>query len=144
MCQNFVVTMFFLLGKIVDREFDEEEMEEEEDDLGSFNSKEDDSEEANDSFQTTPCGNKRDSEELMSSNDEMKAEETTSRLKPSSISDSSDFVTQPSVDPKPDLREFPRQTNKDTLSILKAKRIIRHNKTSEGPELKKLKSDLLP
>lgn len=118
-------------------------MEDEEDeDLGSFNSKEDECEDMKEgSFQSVASETKSESDEL--SNDEMKSEET-SRLKPSSVSDPNDFVTQPSVNPKPDLREFPRQTNKDTLSILKAKRIIRHNKPSDGPDLKKYKSDQVP
>ncbi|CAH0556439.1 unnamed protein product [Brassicogethes aeneus] len=44
---------------------------------------------------------------------------------------------------KPDLSEFPRQTtDKDTLSYLKAKRIIRHKLgVSEGPDAKKAKSE---
>lgn len=62
----------------------------------------------------------------------------TSPIKPS-VTNSDDFVVQPVLNPKPDLSEFPRQTNKDTLSILKAKRIIRHK--TNGPEMKKLKSD---
>lgn len=142
-----ILFISIFLGKVLDREFEDEEMdeEEEEDELGSFQSKEDDSEEAkDDSFPSISGGVKRGSEEMSSSNDELNSEETPARLKPSSISEPSDFVTQPSVNPKPDLREFPRQTNKDTLSILKAKRIIRHNKPVDGPEVKKLKSDQVP
>lgn len=144
---HFNPVIFYFLGKVVDREFEDEEMEEEEeeDEFGSFHSKEDDSEETKDeSFLSIPGGVKRGSDEMSSSNDELNSEETPPRLKPSSESEPSDFVTQPSVNPKPDLREFPRQTNKDTLSILKAKRIIRHNKAVDGPEVKKLKSDQVP
>lgn len=123
---------------------EEEDEEEEEEEMGSFNSKDEEHEEGLDeSFQTINSEAKTESEELMSCNDKMKTEESSSPLKPSSVSDPSDFVTQPAVNAKPDLREFPRQTNKDTLSILKAKRIIRH-KTVDGPEVKKLKSDQIP
>lgn len=116
--------------------------EEEEDELDSFNSKEDDPDETKDDlFQTTNSEINSDPSEMLSSKEEISNESSSPRLKPSSASDPGDFEAQPSVNPKPDLREFPRQTNKDTLSILKAKRIIRHNKTSEGPEVKKLKSD---
>lgn len=129
-------------GKVIDREFDDEEMEEEEDDMDSFPFKEEEeSEEANEtSFQTvsSDCNNEAEGN---SSNNEIMAEEIPPSLKPS-VSDTGDFVTQLVVNPKPDLREFPRQTNKDTLSILKAKRIIRH-KHADGPEMKKLKSDQL-
>lgn len=46
---------------------------------------------------------------------------------------------------KPDLSEVSRQqSNKDALSYLKAKRIIRHNKSnvSDGPDAKKVKSNV--
>lgn len=61
-------------------------------------------------------------------------------LKPSNQGLSSDFVSQTVLNPKPDISEFPRQTNRDTLSYLKAKRIIRH-KNSDGPDVKKQRSD---
>lgn len=130
------------LGKLIDREFEDEEMEEEdEEEMGSLNSKEEDSEEMRDeSFQTVTSGGKSESEEFTSSDNELKTEEESSPMKPSSVSEPGDFVTQSVVNPKPDLREFPRQSSKDTLSILKAKRIIRH-KPMDGPEVKKLKSD---
>lgn len=69
-----------------------------------------------------------------------KEDNTQSPIKPSNDGISSDFVTQTVLNAKPDLSEFPRQTNRDTLSYLKAKRIIRH-KTSDGPDMKKQKSD---
>lgn len=78
--------------------------------------------------------------DLLSSKEELSNEGMSPRLKPST-SDISDFETQPTVNLKPDVREFPRHTSKDTLSILKAKRIIRHNKPNEGPDMKKHKSD---
>ncbi|KAJ8948886.1 hypothetical protein NQ318_005507 [Aromia moschata] len=75
--------------------------------------------------------------------EDSKDEDTSSPIKPSSESVSSDFVAQTVVNAKPDISEFPRQTNRDTLSYLKAKRIIRH-KSSDGPEIKKLKGDQMP
>lgn len=140
---NFILESLFA-GKVVDREFEDEEMEDEEDEIGSFNSKEEDNEDVLDeTFQAMCSGAKSEAEELISNNDRNKIDEPLSPIKPSSVSEHSDFVTQPVVNPKPDLREFPRQTNKDTLSILKAKRIIRH-KPVDGPEVKKLKSDQVP
>lgn len=130
----------------MEREFDEEEEEEEE--------MMEDEEEPN-----SPTGATHDSEsdiakeesfitlksmspgETLSGSEDGKSEETSSSPeKPLSHASSGDFVTQTVVDLKPDLREFPRQSSKDTLSILKAKRIIRH-KNADGPEVKKLKSD---
>lgn len=118
--------------------------EEEEEDMGSFNSRDGDSEETKDDSFALFAGveSKASSGDLLTSESELKGEETSSPLKPSSACDPGDFVTQPVLNPKPDLREFPRQTNKDTLSILKAKRIIRH-KQGDGPEVKKHKSDQL-
>jgi hypothetical protein len=45
---------------------------------------------------------------------------------------------------KPDISELPKQSSKETLSYLKAKRIVRHKNISAnndgGPEAKKIKS----
>lgn len=135
-------------GTVVDRDFEDEEMEEDEEEpdeeFSSFNSKEADSEDNRDeSLQSAGSDCKAESEELNLGSNEMKTEEPPSPLKPSSVSEPGDFITQPAVNPKPDLREFPRQTSKDTLSMLKAKRIIRHKPTG-GPDLKKHKSDQVP
>ncbi|CAG9825310.1 unnamed protein product [Phaedon cochleariae] len=75
-----------------------------------------------------------------SSADETRTDGSLSPLKPSNDGVSGDFLSQTVVNPKPDLSEFPRHTSKDTLSILKAKRIIRH-KTLEGPQLKRSRSE---
>lgn len=69
-----------------------------------------------------------------------KEENSPPSMKPSNQGVSSDFVSQTVLNPKPDISEFPRQTNRDTLSYLKAKRIIRH-KNTDGPDVKKQKSD---
>lgn len=64
-----------------------------------------------------------------------------SPIKTSTKSDSKDFIEQKNVLLKPDICELPKTTtNRETLSYLKAKRIIRH-KNNEGPDHKKVKSD---
>lgn len=68
----------------------------------------------------------------------------SSPLKPSdrSVEEKSEIVASvvEASGLKPTLSEFPRQTtNKDTLNYLKAKRIIRHKHSSDGPEYKKSK-----
>lgn len=50
------------------------------------------------------------------------------------------FLEQ-SVVVKPDLSEVQKQSNRETLSYLKAKRIIRHKGFPNDPETKKLKLD---
>lgn len=79
--------------------------------------------------------------------------EDESTLKPSSESvtgSGEDFVEQNVTDNsplKPDVSELPKlQSSKDTLSYLKAKRILRHkNNISDGaPDNKKLKQDSDP
>ncbi|XP_056631057.1 uncharacterized protein LOC130441410 isoform X1 [Diorhabda sublineata] len=118
-----------------DEEEDEEMMGEEEEDEYFDNQRSDSMITFNSSKDTLS--------DTVSSENDIKMEETNSPIKPSTITDTdcSDFVTQPVLNPpKPDISEFPRQTNKDTLSILKAKRIIKH-KTLEGPLLKKHRND---
>ncbi|KAG5874832.1 hypothetical protein JTB14_009289 [Gonioctena quinquepunctata] len=117
-------------GKLVELEPDEEEEEEDEMMEGEQSFGEEDM--RDDSFTTLDTTK---SELSM-----LNAEEPTSPLKPSNESTSEDFVTQTVMNPKPDISEFPRHTNKDTLSILKAKRIVKH-KHMDGPDVKKHKSD---
>lgn len=60
---------------------------------------------------------------------------------PSTKGDSNEFTEQVNVILKPDISELPKTTtNRETLSYLKAKRIVRH-KNNEGPEQKKIKND---
>ncbi|XP_063914137.1 uncharacterized protein LOC135130642 isoform X2 [Zophobas morio] len=71
---------------------------------------------------------------------------TTSPIKPSDSAKSELFNEQTVVSTtllKPDISELPKQSNRDTLSYLKAKRIIRHKNNANsdgGPESKKLKN----
>lgn len=81
----------------------------------------------------------RDSE--TGENDGLAATEET-LIKPSheSISHNEQFDEQTITIIKPDLSEVKKNTNRDTLSYLKAKRIIRH-KNSECSETKKFKAE---
>ncbi|XP_028149197.2 uncharacterized protein LOC114342259 isoform X1 [Diabrotica virgifera virgifera] len=125
-----------LHGKIVEHEMDDEEEDEEE-------MMEEEEEEEEESFDTSkddlPMNSSKESLSEAFDEGELKGEETGSPIKPSNEAVPSDFVTQRVVNPKPDVSEFslPRQTNRDTLSILKAKRIVRHRNTDDGPSLKK-------
>ncbi|KAJ8985564.1 hypothetical protein NQ317_011524 [Molorchus minor] len=124
-----------LNGKLVEHDDEEDEMMEEEE----FGMDEEHHELREDSSTPGPEQSGNDSFTDTSVTGDSK-EEDTSPMKPSSENISGDFVTHPVLNPKPDISEFPRQTNRDTLSYLKAKRIIRH-KNSDGPDIKKLKSD---
>lgn len=59
----------------------------------------------------------------------------------SSVDENSDIVTSTVLQPiKPTFSEPPRQdSNRDTLSYLKAKRIVRRKAVSDEPDLKKSK-----
>lgn len=63
-------------------------------------------------------------------------------LKPSngSVNDSEQTVTNAHL--KPDISELPKQSSRETLSYLKAKRITRHKNVnhSEAPDSKKIKT----
>ncbi|KAJ8931084.1 hypothetical protein NQ314_016048 [Rhamnusium bicolor] len=127
-----------LNGKLVEREPEDEEEEEDEmmdDEEMGLEEEQEFKDESSTAFETSGT----DSLAEISATEDSK-EDGQSPMKPSSESVSNDFVSQTVLNPKPDISEFPRQTNRDTLSYLKAKRIIRH-KNSDGPEMKKLKSD---
>lgn len=70
--------------------------------------------------------------------------ETNYMLTPSSENAKNEFIEQTVINSnllKPDISDLPKQSNKDTLSYLKAKRIIRHKNNSDGgPDSKKIKS----
>nr|CAI5847324.1 unnamed protein product [Callosobruchus analis] len=130
------ITFPTLNGKLVERCFEDEEDEMEEE--APPEEEEDDEE---DSIASKDDSIKLDSskEESETGSSAVDTEETSmSPIKPSLVP-SSDFAVQPVLNPKPDISEFPRQTNRDTLSILKAKRIVKNK--NPGPSLKKQKTD---
>nr|CAH7720990.1 unnamed protein product [Callosobruchus chinensis] len=133
------ITFPTINGKLVERCFEDEEEDEMEEEAPP--EEEEEEEEEADSM-----GSKDDLMKLDSSKEDSETgssavdtEETPlSPIKPS-LAPGSDFAVQPVLNPKPDISEFPRQTNKDTLSILKAKRIVKNK--NPGPSLKKQKTD---
>lgn len=81
------------------------------------------------------------------SNDNVSNAKTdNSPIKPSHENVKTEFIEQTVINTtllKPDISELPKQSNRETLSYLKAKRIIRHknNVNNEGgPESKKAKT----
>ncbi|KAJ8910989.1 hypothetical protein NQ315_010818 [Exocentrus adspersus] len=130
------ITFPTLNGTLVEREPEDEEDDEMVEDEEEFPSEEHEQESKEDSN----TADTSESNMETSTTDENKEEASNSPIKPSNDSVSGDFVSQTVLNPKPDISEFPRQTNRDTLSYLKAKRIIRH-KNTDGPEVKKQKSD---
>ncbi|KAF7287034.1 hypothetical protein GWI33_002419 [Rhynchophorus ferrugineus] len=78
------------------------------------------------------------------SEDNFKDTITSSQEKPSTegVSAKSEITSTVIPKLKPSLSEFPRQSNKETLNYLKAKRIVRHKSSAETPEPKKTKMDV--
>ncbi|CAH1953623.1 unnamed protein product [Acanthoscelides obtectus] len=134
------ITFPTLNGKLVERSFEDEEDEEMEEEATAEEEEEadEDSLTSKDESSIKQDPAKEESERGSSAVD-MGDQESSSPIKPSSLAPSSDFAVQPVLNPKPDISEFPRQTNKDTLSILKAKRIVKNK--NPGPSLKKQKID---
>ncbi|XP_018569684.1 uncharacterized protein LOC108909755 isoform X2 [Anoplophora glabripennis] len=124
-------------GKLVEREpEDEEEEMMEDEDFPTEEDLEDMKDESGSAIDTSVGELGLDTSPTGTSKDE----NSQSPMKPSNDNVSGDFVSQTVLNPKPDISEFPRQTNRDTLSYLKAKRIIRH-KNNDGPDVKKQKSE---
>lgn len=141
---------FFCVGKLVEKQEVENETEQDnsEDNPEDMFTDIDESEIINASMHSvTSTENGEGSSENghgCMSEDSLKDIIPSSQEKPSmeSVSDKSEITSTIVSQLKPSLSEFPRQTNKDTLSYLKAKRIIRHKTSGEPPEPKKTKLDV--
>lgn len=138
--------MFFLTGKIVDRQEPEREPEpneEEQEDM--FTDIEDSEMSESTSLPVAPSvteteTNKSD-DSFASGDTDLDLENSPIKPSDSSVDEKSDIVTTTVLQPiRPTVSETPRQdSNRDTLSYLKAKRIVRRKATSDEPDLKKSK-----
>lgn len=136
----------FFSGKIVERQEPEREPEPNEEEQEDMFTDIEDAEMTDSTGLTVPPTaaetetNKSD-DSFASGDTDLDLENSPIKPSDSSVDEKSEIVTSTVLHPiKPTLSDAPRQdSNRDTLSYLKAKRIVRRKAVSDEPDLKKSK-----